>query len=45
VIRAFGAHCEIQDFRNSAYELDIIVIMVEIDLAACRSWSLPEDRC
>jgi len=34
----------LQDFRNSAYELDIIVIMVEIDPAACRRWSLPEDQ-
>jgi hypothetical protein len=34
----------LQDFRNSTYELDIIVIMVEIDPAACRRWSLPEDH-
>jgi hypothetical protein len=36
--------CINQDFRNSTYELDIIVIMVEIDPAACRRWSLPEDH-
>jgi hypothetical protein len=43
--KKFAHRCEIQDFRNSTYELDIIVIMGENDLAACRPWSLPEDRC
>jgi hypothetical protein len=35
---------DLQDFRNSTYKLDIIVIMVEIDPAACRRWLIPEDH-
>jgi len=34
----FYRRTSLQDFRNSTYELDIIVIMVEIDPAACRRW-------
>jgi len=40
----FYRRTSLQDFRNSTYELDIIVIMVEIDPAACRRWLIPEDH-
>jgi hypothetical protein len=40
----FGNEGASQNMNNGASICSIIVIMVEIDPAACRRWSLPEDH-